>query len=231
MKSLTPLTRLRQRCGAEPYERGRRDGFPPLAAGSARSALALADLVVAYALRGLLRGLWRGGARRRRDRRAAGAGAVGLRRRARAAASDDDFAIRATSEFHLAYIRTGVPEVDDAARAGLTGLADVLNRRTAVEAAEPMEVDVEQDELVFFPLLYWPVVDGEPLPSAKAIAALNRYLATGGTILFDTRDQGERTPVQRRRDAAAPAAARRRARRAAAGCRCRPTTSSPSRST
>jgi hypothetical protein len=67
----------------------------------------------------------------------------------------------------------------------------LLNRRTAVEAAEPMAIDVETDELAFFPLLYWPVVTEQPPLSAGAIERLNTYLHTGGTILFDTRDQGE----------------------------------------
>jgi hypothetical protein len=76
----------------------------------------------------------------------------------------------------------------------LAGLSDVLNRRTAVDAGEPMAVDIEHDELVFFPLLYWPVVAGEQPPSAQAVERINKFLATGGTILFDTQDQGEATP-------------------------------------
>ena len=64
-----------------------------------------------------------------------------------------------------------------------------------------MEVDIEHDELVFFPLLYWPVVPGEAPPSPQAVERLNRFLATGGTILFDTRDQGASTPFIARRDA------------------------------
>jgi len=150
--------------------------------------IALIDLVIAFALRGLLP---------RFTRRGAAAGAVlllALAAPAARAAGDDDFAIKATSEFHLAYVRTGIPDVDEEARAGLTGLSDVLNRRTAVEAAEPMAVDIEHDELIFFPLLYWPVAPGEAQPSAAAVERLNRFLATGGTILFDTRNQGESTP-------------------------------------
>ncbi len=59
----------------------------------------------------------------------------------------------------------------------------------------PMAVDKEHDELVFFPLLYWPVVLGEAPPSAQAARAhFNKFLATGGTILFDTQDQGQSTP-------------------------------------
>ncbi|HKF73946.1 MAG TPA: DUF4159 domain-containing protein, partial [Stellaceae bacterium] len=149
---------------------------------------ALVDLVVAYALRGLLGGIGRW--------RVSGAATgvlllIALGAFSARAAGDDDWIIRATSEFRLAFIRTGIPEVDDQARAGLAGLSDVLNRRTAVEAAVPLDVDIETDEIVFFPLLYWPVAEGQQLPSAKAIDKINRYLATGGTIFFDTRDQGE----------------------------------------
>ena len=51
-----------------------------------------------------------------------------------------------------------------------------------------MAVDIEHDQLIFFPLLYWPVVPGETPPSPQAVERINKYLATGGTILFDTRD-------------------------------------------
>jgi hypothetical protein len=49
-------------------------------------------------------------------------------------------------------------------------------------------VDLETDELAFFPFLYWPVTEGQPLPSSEAYSKLNAYLRTGGMILFDTRD-------------------------------------------
>jgi hypothetical protein len=83
-----------------------------------------------------------------------------------------------------------------------------------------MAVDIEQDELIFFPLLYWPVVDGQSLPSAKAIERLNRYIATGGTILFDTRDQGEHTVFS-------SAATQQRLRRLAAGLNLPPLVPAP----
>jgi hypothetical protein len=109
----------------------------------------------------------------------------------RAAAGEDDFVLQATSEIRLAYVKTGIRAIDDASRAGLIGLTNVLNRRTAVEAADPMEVDPEQDELIFFPLLYWPVAAEQPTLSPRAIERLNRFIETGGTIFFDTRDQAE----------------------------------------
>ena len=184
--ALEPIAQLPPGVATQPYERAKEVDFRPWLLGAALS-LALVDLVVAYALRGLL-----GGIGRRRAGRAVGSALLLVALAgAPARAGDDDWTIRATSEFHLAYVRTGIGEVDDETRAGLAGLSDVLNRRTAVEAAPPMDIDIENDDIVFFPLLYWPVVEGQQLPSAKAIDKINRYLATGGTIFFDTRDQGE----------------------------------------
>src|SRR5690348_11526228 len=189
----------------ESYVRSDEVDFRPGLLGAAL-ALGLLDLLIAYALRGLLPRL----PRSRRGAATAGLGlllAVGVYHPARA---DDSFSTEATSELHLAYVRTGIPEIDEESRAGLVGLTDLLGHRTAIEAAAPMEVDPERDELIFFPLLYWPVVDGQQLPSSKAIERLNRFLATGGTILFDTHDQGNRT-------AFSAAATQQRLRRLAAG--------------
>jgi hypothetical protein len=49
-------------------------------------------------------------------------------------------------------------------------------------------VNLETDELAFFPILYWPVTADQPRPSEEAYARLNEYLRSGGLILFDTRD-------------------------------------------
>ena len=88
----------------------------------------------------------------------------------------------------LAHVVTSDPDVDRTALAGLRGLSDTLFRRTSIEPAAPISGDLETDELAFFPFLYWPISPDQPLPSAEAYAKLNRYLRTGGMILFDTRD-------------------------------------------
>src|SRR5262249_35715829 len=91
-------------------------------------------------------------------------------------------------------ICTGNQETDAVSRAGLVGLTATLNRRTAVETAEPLAVDIEKDELIFFPLLYWPVVSTQATPSTKAVERITRYFETGAPILFDTRDANDQTP-------------------------------------
>ncbi len=104
------------------------------------------------------------------------------------AQTDDKTAIAATANVVLAHVLTGDKETDDIAAAGLWGISRTLFQRTSIEPARPMGVDLETDELTFFPFLYWPVTADQPLPSAAAYSKLNRYLHTGGMILFDTRD-------------------------------------------
>ena len=181
---LKPIASLPPGSTRESFPSGREiDLRPPLL--TAALLLTLADLLIAYALRGLLG---------RRLAQPAAAFLFAVLGAASAARADDAFVVQATSELRLAYVRTGNDQVDTVSRAGLVGLTATLNRRTAVETADPLAVDIERDELIFFPLLYWPVVSDQAPPSSTAVERINRYLGTGGTILFDTRDGDDQTP-------------------------------------
>lgn len=146
-------------------------------------ALLAVDLIISLALRGLLRP--------RRLAQATAASLLLLLTAGGASAQEDAdaFALRAVSETHLAYVHTGIPELDATSRAGLIGLTYILNDRTAIEAGDPIGVDVESDELAFFPLLYWPISPVQPSLSDRALANLNTYMKNGGIIVFDTLDQ------------------------------------------
>lgn len=103
-------------------------------------------------------------------------------------AQEDPLAAAHAREVVLGHVRTGNREVDDIALAGLRGLSNVLFFRTSIEPADPATVDLETDELAFYPFLYWPITPDQPSPSREAYAKLNAYLRSGGMILFDTRD-------------------------------------------
>lgn len=103
-------------------------------------------------------------------------------------AEDIDRILAAASEVTLGYVITGNPQIDRVSEAGLAGLSSVLFRRTSIEPADPVGVDLETDELSVYPFLYWAVTPDQPRPSSEAYARLNRYLRGGGLILFDTRD-------------------------------------------
>jgi len=153
--------------------------------------LALIDLIVSLSLRGLIpRGIRRSaGAAAIAGLMLAGAAALSPAGAAEANAADGDAAIiAATSATHLAFVKTGDAATDEESAAGLRGLTFIVNRRTAAELADPAAVNVERDDILFYPLLYWPVSVQQPAPSAYAAEKINQYLATGGIILFDTGD-------------------------------------------
>ena len=101
----------------------------------------------------------------------------------------DDFALRATLKTRLAYVLTGDGEIDRTSEDGLMGLSKVLGARTALEPGAPMGVDIENDDLSFFPVLYWPVREDAESLSDKTLAKIDAYMKQGGMIVFDTRDQ------------------------------------------
>ena len=159
------------------------------------AVLLLADAIAILALMGAFRGALRGAFRWRTAAAAVIALALlPLVPSGPAAAQErdgaDEFALRAALETRLAYVNTGDGSMDRASEAGLKGLSRALFRRTAVEPGDPVGVNLESDPLAFFPLLYWPVNDETERPSDAAIARVDAYMRNGGTILFDTRDQG-----------------------------------------
>ena len=115
--------------------------------------------------------------------------AVSLAPEARAQTNADEaLALLATSEITFGYVLTGDDRLDETSRAGLYGLGLTLALRSSVEPAPPIGIDLERDELVFFPMIYWPISPDQPIPSDAAYARLNAYLRGGGMIVFDTRD-------------------------------------------
>ncbi|CEJ88716.1 conserved hypothetical protein; putative membrane protein [Hyphomicrobium sp. GJ21] len=103
----------------------------------------------------------------------------------------DKAVIEATGKVTLGYVVSGDRTTDETSRAGLEGLGRVLQTRTAVEPGEPKPVDIRKDEIAFYPILYWPVLDtAEALPD-PVIAKIDAYMKEGGLIIFDTRDYGQ----------------------------------------
>ncbi len=154
--------------------------------------LALADTLIGLQLRGLLV---------RPARAAAGVIVMVavlplLGDRPARAADNDEAVLAAISETRLAYVVTGIAEVDSISQAGLEGLTLILNRRTAVEAGEPIAVDLAVDDLALFPLLYWPIPADHPDLRAGVRDRLDVYLREGGMILFDTGDAATMIPDQ-----------------------------------
>jgi Domain of unknown function (DUF4159)/Aerotolerance regulator N-terminal len=104
------------------------------------------------------------------------------------ARADDAMNMKAALDTRLAYVKTGLPDVDSISQAGLTGLGLALKSRTSYEPPEPVGVDPEHDDLSLYPLLYWPMDPREKSLSPKAQSRIADFMRNGGTIFFDTRD-------------------------------------------
>ena len=98
--------------------------------------------------------------------------------------------IAAALETRLAYVETGDSEIDRVSREGLLGLTYYVTERTSAVLAEPHAINIENDDITFYPLLYWPVRETETQLGDKARAKLQNYMRNGGMVFFDTRDGG-----------------------------------------
>ena len=108
---------------------------------------------------------------------------------------NDLLALRATGKVTFGYVLTGDPGTDEVSRSGLIGLGKMLTMRTAVEPGDPIGVNISNDEIAFFPVLYWPVpANASALPEAT-LAKIDAYMKQGGMIIFDTRDFGQGMPL------------------------------------
>jgi len=109
--------------------------------------------------------------------------------------TDFDAVLRAAIlETRLAYVATGMPDVDRVAASGLQELTRVLSYRTAAELGQPTRLDLTAstlvpDTLIPYPIIYWRVTANQSLPPARALSALNNYMHRGGMVIFDAPDQ------------------------------------------
>lgn len=106
-----------------------------------------------------------------------------------AEAQDAEIDFEDTLRTRLAYVITGDAQLDRLSKKGLTGLTNFISSRTSLEPGEPVGVDISRDELAFYPLLYWPISTISEVPDAEAMARVDAFMKSGGSVLFDTRDQ------------------------------------------
>jgi hypothetical protein len=105
----------------------------------------------------------------------------------------EQFAMQSSLQTRIGYVLTGDMEVDATSRMGLEGLSRVLQQRTSIEPADPVAIDLQRDVIVFFPVIYWPVLATAQPPDDALLAKLSDYMKNGGTIFFDTRDDNAST--------------------------------------
>ncbi|WP_375616058.1 DUF4159 domain-containing protein [Bartonella sp. AP58NXGY] len=114
--------------------------------------------------------------------------------------------VQAAGATHLAYVITNNREIDTTSKSGLEALSQFIAERTMLSPGSVTALDLDKDELSFYPLIYWPIDIESPIPTPKSLEKINNFMKHGGTILFDTRDQiksnlnleGDATPETQR---------------------------------
>jgi len=105
-----------------------------------------------------------------------------------AQAQSHDLGNNFSGKTHLAYVKTGEVELDRLSQSGLDSLSRFIEARTSIELGQAVGVRLGEDELSFYPLLYWPIDAAQAMPTGQAMSRLDAYMRQGGAVLFDTRD-------------------------------------------
>ena len=90
---------------------------------------------------------------------------------------------------YLAYVETGDMATDRISYNGLMGLKDIINMRTNIKVKGVRGVNPSTDDLYYYPFLYWPMSEAQTALPPSAARQIQNYMAEGGLIVFDTRDQ------------------------------------------
>ena len=110
-----------------------------------------------------------------------------------AMAQDDDTRIlEAATGLHLAYVETGDVRRDELSRVAMEGLREQLSGRTTIEPTGVHGIAADMPGLEMYPFLYWPVRRDTPALTPAERLNINAYMASGGTVVFDTGDEGDR---------------------------------------
>lgn len=87
---------------------------------------------------------------------------------------------------HLAYVETGNPTIDRRVERGLEALHETLDARTSTKpATDVIARNIEDDTLIPFPCLYWPVIKESSAITEEAQRKVQDYIDSGAVIIFD----------------------------------------------
>ena len=107
-------------------------------------------------------------------------------------AQDDARILEAATGLHLAYVETGDVRRDELSRVAMEGLKEQLDGRTTIEPTGVHGIMADMPGLEMYPFLYWPVRRDTPALTPAERLNINAYMASGGTVVFDTSDEGDR---------------------------------------
>jgi hypothetical protein len=92
----------------------------------------------------------------------------------------------AALQTELGYVTTGDAAADAITADGLAALSASVSLHTSVQLAAPASLTPGQDDLSFYPLIYWALSPNETPLTAAGCEALQTYMSKGGLLIIDT---------------------------------------------
>jgi Domain of unknown function (DUF4159)/Aerotolerance regulator N-terminal len=111
----------------------------------------------------------------------------------RAFAEPSEADMRAALTTSLGFIETGDDDVDKVSEEGLNGLGVIISDRTSAVLGPARKINLERDDMVFYPMIYWPITENAQEPTPVVLAKIEKYMKNGGTLFFDLREDGADT--------------------------------------
>ncbi|MBK93103.1 MAG: hypothetical protein CMP33_02280, partial [Rickettsiales bacterium] len=85
----------------------------------------------------------------------------------------------------IGYLETKIKEVDKISYNGLTQISKYISSKTSAILGNPIKIDLELNEVDYFPLIYIPLIKTGSNPSFRAIKKLQNFINSGGILFFD----------------------------------------------
>lgn len=89
------------------------------------------------------------------------------------------------NNIYLAYVYSPNNNVNRHAKTGLEVLSLYATDKTTVHPEGVTGINIENDEILFFPLIYWPITDNSQPLSDNAQKKVQSYIDGNGVIIFD----------------------------------------------
>ena len=103
------------------------------------------------------------------------------------------------NNLYLAHVKSRDPITNMNTGRGLFHLTQQINEKTALNPKGFVSIDIENNDLSFYPVLYWPVTEREATLTDAAQRKLQDYINNGGMIIFDIQsEQAERQGTLKR---------------------------------
>ena len=103
-----------------------------------------------------------------------------------------DEVINKVNTTKLAYVKTGNKVVDEISKNGILSISEYITSKTSVILGAPDEIDLNEDDIFFYPILYFPFINSKETVSEKKIRKIQNFINNGGILIFDCKNNFEK---------------------------------------